>query len=126
MWHRISLIVWFCFSSMLLFAQSMTDEQVISFVRQEVESGSDQQTIVSKLLKKGVTPDQLRRIKKKYDAQGSQLGATDLMGGTEQKSGSNRMRTAKERAADELQKKKGFMVRSQSEDKEKKDLPTRE
>ncbi len=79
---------------MLLFAQSMTDEQVISFVRQEMESGSDQQTIVSKLLKKGVTPDQLRRIKKKYDAQGSQLGAKDLMGGTEQKTGSNRMRSA--------------------------------
>lgn len=126
MWHRISLIVWFCFSSMLLFAQTMTDEQVISFVRQEMESGSDQQTIVSKLLKKGVTPDQLRRIKKKYDAQGSQLGAKDLMGVTEQKTGSNRMRSAKERAADELQKKKGFMVRSQSEDKEKKDQTTRE
>lgn len=126
MWHRISLIVWFCFSSMLLFAQSMTDEQVISFVRQEMESGSDQQTIVSKLLKKGVTPDQLRRIKKKYDAQGSQLGAMDLMGGTAQKTGGNRMRTAKEKAAEELQKKKGFMVRSQSEDKEKKDLTTRE
>ncbi|MBO5785191.1 MAG: capsule biosynthesis protein, partial [Bacteroidaceae bacterium] len=88
----------------------MTDEQVVRFVKQEVEKGTDQQTIVTKLLQKGVSADQMRRIKKKYDAEQSQLGAVDLTGSTEVKSGSSRMRTAKEKAADEAQKRKGFMI----------------
>ena len=43
-------------------AQSMSDEQVVRYVQQEINKGSDQQTIVQALLKKGVTPDPLRRI----------------------------------------------------------------
>ena len=91
-------------------AQSMSDEQVVRYVQQEINKGSDQQTIVQALLKKGVTPDQLRRIKKKYDAEQSQLGALDLTGATGGNQGTSRLRTAKERAQDEQQKQNGFMI----------------
>ena len=47
------------------YAQSMTEGQIIQFVQQEQQKGSDQQTIVTKLLQKGVTVDQLRKIRKK-------------------------------------------------------------
>ena len=47
------------------YAQSMTEGQIIQFVQQEQQKGSDQQTIVSKLLQKGVTVEQLRNIRKK-------------------------------------------------------------
>ena len=104
----------------------MTDEQVVRFVKKEVEKGTDQQTIVTKLLQKGVSADQMRRIKKKYDAEQSQLGAVDLTGSTGQQSGTSRMRTAKEKAADEALKKRGFMVRSQMEEKGRKPLLERE
>ncbi|MBR4404768.1 MAG: polysaccharide biosynthesis/export family protein, partial [Bacteroidaceae bacterium] len=126
MWHRFSFIILFFCSSLLVFGQSMTDEQVVRFVKQEVEKGTDQQTIVTKLLQKGVSADQMRRIKKKYDAEQSQLGAVDLTGSTEVKSGSSRMRTAKEKAADEAQKRKGFMIRSQQEEKERRPISERE
>lgn len=99
-------------------AQSMSDEQVVRYVQQEINKGSDQQTIVQALLKKGVTPDQLRRIKKKYDAEQSQLGALDLTGATGGNQGTSRLRTAKERAQDEQQKQNGFMIRSQREARE--------
>lgn len=126
MWNRFSIILFFCFSTLFVFGQSMTDEQVIRFVKQEVEKGTDQQTIVTKLLQKGVSADQMRRIKKKYEAEQSQLGAVDLTGATEQKSGSSRMRTAKEKAADEFHKKRGFMIKSQMEEKGRRPIAERE
>lgn len=55
-------------------AQSMTDSQIIQFVQKEQASGSDQQTIVAKLLKKGVTMDQLRMARSRYQSKGSALG----------------------------------------------------
>ncbi|MBR5775169.1 MAG: SLBB domain-containing protein, partial [Bacteroidaceae bacterium] len=126
MLHRFSIIILFFCSSLLVFGQSMTDEQVVRFVKQEVEKGTDQQTIVTKLLQKGVSADQMRRIKKKYDAEQNQLGAVDLTGSTGQKAGSSRMRTAKEKAADEAQKRNGFMIRSLQEEKGRRPISERE
>ena len=62
------------------YAQSMSDEQVIRYVQQEQEKGSTQQEIVTKLLQRGVTTDQLRRIRKKIQAEQENLGAQDLLG----------------------------------------------
>lgn len=107
------------------FAQSMTDNQVIQFVQQEQQKGSDQQTIVTKLLQKGVTAEQLRRIRKKYEAQKTQMGAVDLQ---EQNPNPNntasRMRTNKEKALEKLNQQNGYMIRSQREEMEEK-LKTR-
>ena len=85
------------------FAQSMTDNQVIQFVQQEQQKGSDQQTIVTKLFQKGVTAEQLRRIRKKYEAQKTQMGAIDLQDQSQNPNNTaNRMRTNKEKALEKL------------------------
>ena len=103
------------------FAQSMTDNQVIQFVQQEQQKGSDQQTIVTKLLQKGVTAEQLRRIRKKYEAQKTQMGAVDLQ---EQSATPNntatRMRSNKEKALEKMNQKNGFMIRSRREEMDEK------
>ena len=60
----------------------MSDDQVVRYVMEQQEKGKDQQYIVSQLLQKGVTVDQLRRIRKKYEAEQNQPGALDLTGTT--------------------------------------------
>jgi len=110
---RISLILMILLSSVAsVMAQSMTDDQVISFVQQEQAKGKNQQNIVEQLLRKGVTPEQLRRIRRNLEAQQNQLGAKDL-NSTQQASGQNRMRTNKTDAQDRLQQRNGYMVQSQ-------------
>ncbi len=46
----------------------MTDDQVIEYTRNAVASGKSQDQITQELLVKGVTPEQAKRIKAKYDA----------------------------------------------------------
>lgn len=108
---------WFQF----IFSQSMSDNQVVRYVMEQQEKGKDQQYIVSQLLQKGVTVDQLRRIRKKYEAEQKQPGALDLTGTTQPKSGTSRLRTNKEKTRDERQKQNGYMVRSRREIKDGED-----
>lgn len=61
-------------------AQSVSDEQVIKIVMAEKERGSDEKTIAQKLLRRGVTPAQLRRIKAKYEQEQNGVGAVDVTG----------------------------------------------
>lgn len=96
------------------YGQSMTDDQVIQFVQKEQASGQNQQSIVQKLLKKGVTMEQLRRIRKKVEAEQNQMGAVDLTGKNANQT-VNRVRTNKEKAEDLYRQKSGYMVRSQRE-----------
>ena len=96
-------------------AQSMTDQQLVNYVMQEKEKGTDQQVIVSNLMKRGVTVEQLRRVKKKVEAEQKQLGATDLTGKNAQQS-RNRLRNQREISNDERQKRDNYMIRSQRED----------
>mgnify|MGYP001775786878 CR=1 FL=1 len=110
--RRYILMMALLLSATCAFSQTMTDEQVIQFVQKEQSNGSNQQTIVQKLLKKGVTPEQLRRIRKKYEAEQTQFGASDLTGKNAKQS-TNRLRTNKEKAEDEMRQKNGYMVRSQ-------------
>ena len=99
----------------------MSDDQVVRYVMEQQEKGKDQQYIVSQLLQKGVTVDQLRRIRKKYEAEQKQPGALDLTGTTQAKRGTSRLRTNKEKTRDERQKQNGYMVRSQREIKDGED-----
>ncbi|MBO7067095.1 MAG: SLBB domain-containing protein [Bacteroidaceae bacterium] len=104
-------------------AQSITDSQVVQFVQQEQEKGTDQQTIVTKLLQKGVTLNQLRRIRKKYEAQKSQLGAVDLQESSPNTNNTaGRMRTQKEKAQEKLNQQNGYMIRSQREEQDEKNM----
>ena len=73
-------------------AQSMTDSQLINYVKTEMEKGTPQQTIIQNLIKRGVTTTQLQRVRRKVEAEQKQLGATDLTGKQEverQRTGSN-------------------------------------
>ena len=84
-----------CMSAMCAFSQGMSDSQVIQFVQKEQTNGSDQQTIVQKLLQKGVSVEQLRRIRKKYETEQSQMGAVDLMGGQTKDKTKTRLRNGR-------------------------------
>lgn len=60
-------------------AQSgMTDQQIIQFVMEENEKGTSQQEIATKLLQRGVSPQQLQRVKRKYDRQIQQSGMGNI------------------------------------------------
>ncbi len=93
--------------------QSMSDNQLVQYILQEKEKGTEQQVIIRNVLQRGVTTEQLRRVRRKIEAEQKQLGAVDLTGKTQgQKS---RLRTQRDIESDDRQKKQGFMIRSQRE-----------
>lgn len=98
----------------MLQAQTMSDDKVIQFVMSESEKGKTQQEIVSQLLKKGVSAEQLRRVRKKYEEEKDRLGAVDLTGrntGVE----SSRLRDERQRKGQDAQKRNSYMLESQYE-----------
>ncbi|MCR5313115.1 MAG: SLBB domain-containing protein [Bacteroidaceae bacterium] len=107
---KLLFILTLAFLPELVFAQSMTDDQVVKFVKQQQEAGQGQQQIVSKLLQKGVTTEQLRRIKKKYDAEHNNLGASDLTG---KKTNASRSRQKFQKDGEESQMRNNYMKQSQ-------------
>lgn len=50
-------------------AMALTDEQVITYVKTQAASGKSQNAIAKELLAQGVTAEQIKRIKAKYDAE---------------------------------------------------------
>ena len=123
--RRYLLALALLLSAVCAYSQSMTDEQVIQYVQKEQAAGSSQQNIVQKLLKKGVTPEQLRRIRKKVEAEQSMPGAVDLTGKSKNQT-ENRMRTNREKAEEQYRQKNGYMVRSQRERDEQRYLTQKE
>ncbi len=100
-------------------AQSMTDDQIVSYILQEKEKGTDKQVIVRNLAQRGVTIEQLRRVQKKVEAEQKNLGAKDLTGkAQQQRLGTNRLRTQREQKQDNRQKQQNYMIRSQREEQE--------
>lgn len=53
---------------------SMTDEQILKFIMKENAEGTSQAQIVTKLMQKGVTIEQIRRVKDKYERQAKNKG----------------------------------------------------
>lgn len=108
------LVFTFGFSALCMtaWAQSMSDDQVVNFVKQEQEKGSSQQQIVTKLLQKGVTTDQLRRIRKKYNAEQNTLGASDLTGKESTKTPS-RLRQERQIQGTQSQMQNQYMIQPQ-------------
>ena len=98
--NRFLLLFVFILGSGVAFAQQMNDDQVVEYVMSAQEKGSSQQQIATELLRRGVTMDQINRIKRKMNSQEkSGVGRT-----LDEKS---RMRTAShENGAVELQGKK--------------------
>lgn len=60
------------FTATVNFAQSMSDEDVMEYVKAGVKQGKTQKQLYQELLIKGVTKEQLLRIKEKYEQQQSE------------------------------------------------------
>lgn len=74
------LLMALVFSTGTLSAQSLSDKKVVEVIKAEKAKGNDGNAIAAKLLKMGVTPAQLRRIKAKYESEQSGLGAIEVSG----------------------------------------------
>ena len=83
---RISIIACLAFAATIGWAQSgMTDNQIMDYVIEQNAKGASRQQIVTQLMQRGVTIDQLRRIQKKYQKQikNGALGAEDITAGSQ-------------------------------------------
>ena len=90
-----TIIACLAFAVTISWAQSgMTDDQIMDYVIEQNAKGVSRQQIVTQLMQRGVTIDQLRRIQKKYQKQikNGSLGAEDITAGS--KAMKNRMREA--------------------------------
>ena len=79
----IILILGVLLMQVFVFAQTtMTDEQVMDFVIKENEKGTSREEIVTKLTQRGVSMQQLQRIRSQYEKEknGAVMGAKDLTG----------------------------------------------
>ena len=107
-----SLIFLLCLGQMA-FAQKMTDDHVLEYVQAEQAKGTKQVTIVQNLLQKGVTREQMQRIRKKYESSKTGLGGVNEIKSSSQSE--KRLRTKKEKDEDDLRKKNGYLVKSRRE-----------
>ena len=81
--HRIVVLLMLsCIGIAQMYAQSMSDEQVLQYVVEEYQKGTSQAQIVTKLMQKGVDINQIRRVRQKYErqAQNGGLGIKDITG----------------------------------------------
>ena len=90
--HRIVVLLMLsCIGIAQMYAQSMSDEQVLQYVVEEYQKGTSQAQIVTKLMQKGVDINQIRRVRQKYErqTQNGGLGIKDITG---EKQASDRLR----------------------------------
>ena len=73
-------------------AQSMNDDQVMSYIAKEHTAGKDNAQIVTQLMQRGVNIQQIRRVRDKYQKQMSQ-NTSHSYGSAGDPTGSSRMRT---------------------------------
>ena len=66
---RALLAAILCFATIFGAFAQMSDSQVLSFISSEVQAGSSQSQIVTKLMQRGVQIEQIRRIRNQYDSQ---------------------------------------------------------
>ena len=104
-----TLIISLLLTTFTGWAQSgMTDNQVIDYVIEQNAKGVSRQQIVTQLMQRGVTMEQLQRLRKKYERQmkNGALGAEDITAGS--KDVKKRMREAngeKRQDTDEKEKR---------------------
>ena len=91
----------------------MSDDQVLQFIAAETKAGTSQSQIVTKLMQRGVTVEQARRLRNQYDKQISERGlssaadgavtmATERMKGNSDGTTSQDLTTAKRGTSGEL------------------------
>lgn len=66
--NRIAaLVMALCIGLMAMAQNSMTDDQILKYLATESQKGTSEQKMATELIKKGVTPTQLQRVKKKAE-----------------------------------------------------------
>lgn len=90
-------------------AQQMTDDQVIQYLKTAQSQGKNQTQITTELFRRGVTKEQVERIKQKYEAGQNGVGSESQQGTT---NGQQRMRNS---ATDNNQNPKNRNANRQSE-----------
>lgn len=79
-------------------AQSMTDTQVLEYVKQAMQQGMGQEEIAVQLLSQGVTEEQILRVKEMYQ---QQMGTTTTSSESESVISTSRLRQIQEKAQKE-------------------------
>ena len=77
----LSLLIFMACSPLLMAQSSMTDQQVLEYVKQGMSEGKDQRQMATELARRGVTREQAERVKKLYEQE--QGVSTSKMSGTE-------------------------------------------
>ena len=109
---KLTLIFGLLLFCAVTYAQ-MSDDQVLNFIAAEAKAGTSQSQIVTKLMQRGVTVEQARRLRNQYDKQISERGlsgaadgavkmATDRMRGNSDGTTSQELNTAKVGTSGEL------------------------
>ena len=80
-----------------LYAQSMSDRQVLEYVKEGVKQGKEQKQMAAELARRGVTKEQALRVKELYERQSGTSAST--MGGTDQNEARLREETKDETSA---------------------------
>ena len=75
-----------------MMAQGMTDTQIVQFIQREARAGVSQSQIVTKLVQRGVTVDQIRRVRNQQQKQVTENGVT-ASAPTAESGAEKRMRT---------------------------------
>lgn len=78
--------------SLTMMAQGMTDTQIAQFIQREARAGVSQSQIVTKLVQRGVTVDQIRRVRNQQQKQVTENGVT-ASAPTAESGAEKRMRT---------------------------------
>lgn len=78
------LLFFFTFASEVLAQSSMTDSQIMEFVIKENDKGTPREEIFKKLIERGVSVDDIRRLRNQYEKQqknqNNMVGARDING----------------------------------------------
>lgn len=79
--RKLSILLFFIFSIVqITVAQRMSDEQIMQYVIEAQATGMSQQEMMSTLLKKGVTVEQLKSLQAKYSKSGQGASSKGVIG----------------------------------------------
>ena len=76
MFKNLIVATYLSLAPLFVFAQSMTDNQVVDYIQREQAKGTPQQQIAVDLMKRGVSTTQLQKIRRKYQRLQQEQDAT--------------------------------------------------
>ena len=91
---RSLLVLSLMLCTLLASAQSMSDTQVMQYVQREMKNGASQSQIATKLMQKGVTMQQLQRVRSQYEKLNGTSAVRSSGSTTDQLTADSRMRSS--------------------------------